>query len=218
MVAALGEQSEDFVFLGGCALALYARSEGAPLRTTADVDCLSRRVPWSLQEKALADLCTSRVLRPDTEIQCRYRIIGTEIDVDVISPDGFNVGRPSPWLRRAAENFSLYDAGEGQKVKAVTPPYFMATKLVAFGDRGEDVLSSKDAEDIVALVVEVPSLFDDVIAAGIKDDIAELWRRASTRFHFAPGDIPDFVDAHLHREDRGHRQRVIDVIGSLWGD
>jgi predicted nucleotidyltransferase len=71
----------------------------------------------------------------------------------VISPDGHNVPGSNPWLRRAADNFSLYDVGEGVKVKAVRPPYFLATKLTAFADRAEDVLSSKDAEDIVALVV-----------------------------------------------------------------
>ena len=172
--------------------------------------------PGRYKRRRLAILCSRHVLRPDKDVQCRYRICGTEIDVDVISPDGLNVGAASPWLRRAAEHADSYDVGEDQQVKAVTPAYFLATKLVAFADRGEDIQSSKDAEDIVALAVEVPTLIAQVVAAGLKTEVAELWRRVSEKFQFDAEDIPDFVDCHLHREDEKHRQRVIDTIVALW--
>ena len=64
VLVVFGDEAKHFVFLGGCVLALYARPDGAPLRTTADVDCLSKVKPWSLQEKILADLCTRGILTP----------------------------------------------------------------------------------------------------------------------------------------------------------
>jgi hypothetical protein len=100
---AFGEDAHAFVFVGGCTLGLYARKTGAPLRVTKDVDCISTLSPWVLQEKRLAEMCRRGILRPDRELQCRYRIQGTEVDVDVLSPEGFNVGGVNPWFGEAAQ-------------------------------------------------------------------------------------------------------------------
>ena len=122
VVAVFGADADHFVFVGGCVLGLYARSIGAPLRVTTDVDCISTVKPWIVQEHRLAELCTRGVLVPDPSIQCRYRIVGTEIDMDIMSPDGFNVGGVNPWFRRAAERAAEYRFGP-VVVRAVTPPY-----------------------------------------------------------------------------------------------
>jgi hypothetical protein len=212
---AFGDEARHFVFVGGCVLGLYARPEGAPLRVTTDVDCISTRSPWVLQEKALAELCARGVLTPDAEVQCRYRIRGTEVDVDVMSPEGFNVGGVNPWFVRASVNAKPYDAGDGRTVLAVTPPYFLATKLVAFEDRGPDAQSSKDAEDIVALAVEVSDLVALVDAAGLRADIAVLWARALEKYVLAPDDLSDLVDWHLDRREGEHRQRVVETLRAL---
>jgi hypothetical protein len=211
---AFGDSAEDLVFLGGCVVALYARSTGAPLRTTADVDCLSRRKPWSAQEKILGELCTRRVLIPDPKLQCRYRIRGTGIDVDILSPDGLNVPR-NPWLERAADHARSYDVAGGRRALAVTPPYFLATKLVAFEDRGPDAQSSKDAEDIVTLAVEVPDLVDLVDREGMRGEVVELWAKALDTHRLDLSDVDDLVDWHLHREDRNRRDAAADAIRKL---
>jgi hypothetical protein len=110
---AFGHDSRHFVFVGGCVLGLYARPGGAPLRATNDVDCISTLSPWVLQEKLLGDLCTRGALCPDPGVQCRYRTRGTQVDVDVLSPEGFNVGGVNPWFERAARHARQYDSGEG---------------------------------------------------------------------------------------------------------
>jgi hypothetical protein len=167
------------------------------------------------QEKLLADYCQRGVLTPNTDIQCRYRIVGTTVDVDVISPDGFNVGGTSVWLKRAAERAGRYEVEPGRTVRGATPAHFLATKLVALGDRADDVLSSKDAEDIVAVFVEIPSLIAEVQSEGIADELAELWSAALSKLALTGADLPDVVDAHLHREDRMHRDRVIRALQQL---
>jgi hypothetical protein len=45
VLAAFGESAQHFVFVGGCALGLYARADGAPLRMTEDV------VAWHLDRR-----------------------------------------------------------------------------------------------------------------------------------------------------------------------
>ncbi len=215
VVAAFGERAEHFVFVGGCVLGFYARAEGPPLRMTEDVDCISSLSPWSAQAKILAELCEAGVIEPDESLSCRYRIVGAPVVVDVLSPEGFNVGGVNPWFARAAERAARYEIGDGDTVRAVTPPYFLVTKLVAFVDRGPDAQSSKDAEDIVALAVEVPSLVDEVQAEGLRKDVAALWERVFEKYGFARSDLADFVDWHLDRGDRPDRDRAIGMLSEL---
>jgi hypothetical protein len=128
VLAAFGEHAQHFVFVGGCALGLYARADGAPLRMTEDVDCLSSLSPWGRQAKILGDLCQAGVLVPDAALSCRYRIVETAVVVDVLSPEGFNVGGVNPWFTRAVERAGSYPIGAGEVVRAVTPPYFLAAR------------------------------------------------------------------------------------------
>jgi predicted nucleotidyltransferase len=217
VVAAFGEHAEHFVFVGGCVLGLYARAEGAPLRMTEDVDCISSLSPWGLQAKILSDLCQAGVISPDESLPCRYRIAEETVVVDVLSPEGLNVGGVNPWFSRAAARAARYSIGEGESVRAVTPPYFLLTKLVAFVDRGPDPQLSKDAEDIVALAVEVPSLVEEVQVEGLCDDVAALWERVFDKYGLTRLDLADFVEWHLDRRDREHRDRVIGMLAHLAG-
>jgi hypothetical protein len=212
---AFGADARHFVFIGGCTLGLYARPNGAPLRATKDVDCISTLVPWVLQEKILGDMCSRGVLSPDADLQCRYRIRGTELDVDVLSPAGFNVGGVNSWFERAAQRARAYDAGEGRSVMAVTPPYFLTTKLVAFEDRGPDAQSSKDAEDIVALLVEVPDLVEQVDAEGVRADVAALWDGVLNKYSLRESDLADLADWHLDPREATHRDAVIAALRAL---
>jgi hypothetical protein len=210
-----GEDAQWLVFIGGCTLGLYARATGAPLRITNDVDCISTLLPWVLQEKKLAEMCSRGVLIPDADLQCRYRIRGIDVDVDVLSPEGFNVGGVNPWFARAAARARPYSAGSDRTVMAMTPSYFLATKLVAFADRGPDAQSSKDAEDIVALAVEVDNLVEQVDAEGMRPDVADLWGHALKKYGLADRDVPDLVDWHLDPRETAHRERVVEVLIQL---
>jgi hypothetical protein len=212
---AFGDDAEHFVFVGGCVLALYARPSGAPLRATTDVDCISTRTPWVLQQKVLGDLCTRGVLSADPKLACRYRIKGTEVDVDVLSPQGFNIGGVNPFFQRASERARPYDVGDGRKVNAVTPAYFLATKVAAFEDRGPDALESKDLEDIVALLTELDDVPSQVTAERIGDEVAACWARAFRKYGVKIGDLPDIVDGHLSRDDSSHRRRVVVALWAL---
>jgi hypothetical protein len=217
VVDTFGEDARVFVFIGGCTLGLYARSAGAPLRVTKDVDCISTLSPWVLQEKRLGEMCSRGILTPDPDLQCRYRIRESGILVDVLSPEGFNVGGVNRWFARGARRARSYDTGDGRSVLAVSPPYFLAMKLEAFGDRGPDAQSSKDAEDIVSLAVEIEDLVAQVDAEGLRGDIAELWTHVLKKHGIATQDLPDFVDWHLDRRECDHRQRVLEAIVALVG-
>jgi hypothetical protein len=214
IVDTFGKEAQHFVFIGGGVLCLYARPTGAPIRLSDDVDCVSTKEPWIVQEKTLAAMCQEGKLTPDPEVQCRYHLSGKGVALDVLSPDGYNV--PSnAWLKRAAANAAPYDIGDGRKVLAITPPYFLATKLVAFEDRGRDPIESRDAQDIVALAIEVPTLREQVHAAGLTVEISQLWADVFTKYRMSTGDMADLVDAHVHRDDAAERDRAIATLTQL---
>ncbi len=148
-------------------------------------------------------------------MQCRYHIKGSGVDVDILSPEGLNVGPVNPWFPRACSRAKAYALGDGREVTAISPPFFLATKLIAFEDRGPDVQSSKDAEDIVALAVEVDTLVEQVDTEGIRAEIAGLWITALAKYGRRIDDIPDLVDWHIGRDDREHFDRVVEALGSL---
>lgn len=215
VVDTFGDASDDFVFVGGCVLGLYARSHGGALRATKDVDCISTVKPWIEQERRLAELCARGIVTPDTQLQCRYRIIGMDVDVDVLSPDGMNVGGVNPWFHQAAANARLYALDGRRSVRAISPPYFVATKLVAFADRGEDALSSKDAEDIVTAAVELPRLRDDIDAVQMAPALGELLRLAFAKHGVGRDDIVDFVEARLDRAEANALARIDALLRDL---
>ena len=100
-------------------------------------------------------------------------------------------------------------------MNAITPPYFLATKLDAFFDRGPDAQSAKDAEDIVTLAVEVADLVQQVDDAGIRSDVGQQWRETLTKYGLATGDLADFVEWHLDRRERDHLERVVRTLEQL---
>lgn len=210
----LGVVREHLVLIGGCALAWYARPQGSPLRVTKNVDYLSTLRPWVLQEEVLARLCTAGRLAPDLDMQCRYWISGTELAVDLLSPEGVNVGGSVKWLRRAADHAQPRSLGD-QITRVVTPAYFLVLKLAAFLDRGRDLISAKDMEDIVYLAVELDDLPSQVAAAGLAADVAGLWQKVFSKHQIDATYLPDVIDAHVHPVDSARRDHALGTLAAL---
>ncbi|HEY0278684.1 MAG TPA: hypothetical protein VGC32_10495 [Solirubrobacterales bacterium] len=61
----------------------------------------------------------------------------------------------------------MFSLPSGQTIRAVPPPYLLATKLEAFRSRGKgDLLWCHDFEDIVTLVDRRVEMLDEVGQAG----------------------------------------------------
>jgi hypothetical protein len=99
------------------------------------------------------------------------------------------LGFSNQWYLDAIETAQTFRIA-GHAVRIVTPPLFLATKLEAFHGRGgDDILSSHDLEDIIAVIDGRPEIVDDVAhaAAGVRAYIASEIQ--------ALLDNPDFVEA-----------------------
>jgi hypothetical protein len=208
------ENRDELVIIGGCALPVFARPQGGPLRTTDDVDCLSTVLPWTRQQQVLARLCTEGRLVPDLQRQFRYGVAGTNLLVDILSPEGLNIGGGNKWLREAAANARVHTIGE-TRFRCVTPPYFLLLKLEAVIDRGPDLLSSKDLEDVVYVAVEVDDLVAQVEAAGLAVPVAETWGRVFSKHQISAESLPEIVAAHIHRDDGGREDAALRTLVDL---
>lgn len=85
--------------------------------------------------------------------------------LDVMPTDEKVLGFSNRWYA-AALRYATELRIEGLRLRVVTSPYFVGTKLEAFRGRGQgDFYASRDLEDLVAVIDGRPSLLDEVRAA-----------------------------------------------------
>lgn len=148
---------DEVAFVGGATIALWITDRGAPEpRVTKDVDLVvevASRSAWYRFEERLR----AHGLRNDASspVICRWRVggPGDELVIDVMPGDASILGFENRWQRPALEYAKTLPLPSGQQIRAISPPYLMATKLEAWNGRGRgDHLRSHDLEDLVTLV------------------------------------------------------------------
>jgi len=73
------------------------------------------------------------------------------------------LGFTNRWYRQAKKQSEENDLPGGVRIRAVTAPLFVATKIEAFRSRGRgDFVASHDLEDIIAVADGRPALIDEV--------------------------------------------------------
>lgn len=186
----LGPLREDVVFLGGAAAALLVTDPIAPKpRPTKDVDVIVEIGSFpeciGLHEKLIEHGFSEDI--SEGAPRCRWIVDGIKVDVLATDPP---IGFPNRWYRQAIAGARNYDLPGGPTIRLITGPFFLATKLEAFRDRGRgDLIASHDIEDIVAVVDGRAELL-----AEVSDAPSELQQALRDEF----GDLmakPAFIDA-----------------------
>jgi len=176
---ALGELLNEVVFLGGATVTLWITDPGAqPIRPTKDVDVVvevaSRRAfhgfEARLRERHFAE-------NQEDGVICRWHHRNGLVLHAMPSAPGI-VGFANRWQGEAIPHAIERELPSGARIRAVSPPYLLATKLEASKGRGNrDFLGSRDFGDILALVDGREELVDE-----------------ATR---APGDLREYIAAEL---------------------
>jgi len=187
----------DVVFLGGCATGLLLTDAAAPpVRQTIDVDVIIEVMSlggyYRLAER-LRKLGFREDQSDDAPI-CRWVTEGLILDVMPTNAEVLGFG--NEWYQPALEQAVAYQLPSGKWIGLVTAPYFLATKLAAFADRGQgDYVTSHDLEDLVAVLDGRPELVAEVQAAEsvLKEHLAEQFAKMSNQTAFMdalPGHLP----------------------------
>lgn len=170
---ALGDLREQLVFIGGCATALLITDPAAaPVRATADVDAIIAVV--SLPEyhqlgEALRARGFSQALE-QSDPPFRWTFAGLKLDLMPIDPAVLGFG--NRWYELAMQTAITTTVLEGMSIRLITSTCFVATKLVAFLDRGKgDYFDSHDLEDVLSIVDGRPELVEEL--GGAEAEIRE---------------------------------------------
>jgi predicted nucleotidyltransferase len=164
---------DRIVFVGGCVTGLLVTDEGAPpLRPTKDVDAIVEIGSYA-QYANLRDELKELGFNEDTSEKaplCRWAI--QDLLVDVMPTDEKVLGFTNVWYVPAIHTAINRRLSKDLTIKLITGPHFIATKLVAFFNRGHgDYHMSHDLEDLItvldgrsSLVKEVEESADDLRA------------------------------------------------------
>lgn len=164
VVHRLGSLTEEFVFLGGCAAGLLITDAAAsPVRETIDVDVMVQVL--SKQEYyALAERLRARGFSEDSSEGapiCRWTDGHVLLDVMPTEPDILGFG--NEWYAPAMAQAIEIRLANDERIRMVSAPYFLITKLSAFEGRGNgDFQMSHDIEDLVAVVDGRPEIVEEV--------------------------------------------------------
>lgn len=161
---------DEVAFVGGATIVLWMTDQAAPEpRVTKDVDLVvevASRGDWYRFEERLR----AHGLRNDvsSDVLCRWTVgsRGDELLVDFMPSDAAILGFENRWQRPALDHAVTVPLPSGRRIRAISPPHLIATKLEAWSGRGRgDHLRSHDLEDIVRLVDGRAEVVDEVRAA-----------------------------------------------------
>ena len=160
----LDELCNEVTFVGGCITGLLITDKAAPdVRFTVDVDCIINvitRPDYYAISKKLRQKGFKEIIFGDHPI-CRWDCDG--ILIDVMPIDKSVLGFSNRWYKDAQINAIDQKITDAISVKIISAPYFLATKLEAFKDRGkQDFLSSHDLEDIISLIDGRAEIVNDI--------------------------------------------------------
>ena len=143
----------NYAFVGGSIVNLLLDDPGfMPARPTDDVDVIIEVLTserYSEVEERLRGLGFSHDTSEGAP-RCRW-VLGSLI-VDIMPTDGEHLGLNTAWFKEALATATEQKFAH-TRLKLVSPAGFLATKYVAFADRGSgDYFASSDLEDFITVV------------------------------------------------------------------
>ena len=159
----------SYAFVGGSIVNLLLDDPGfAPARPTDDVDVIIEVVAghrYSEVEARLRELGFDHDTRAGAP-RCRW-VLGS-LTVDIMPTAGAHLGLNTDWFPEALETASEQVIAH-TRLKLVSPVGFLATKYVAFIDRGDgDYYGSHDLEDFITVVDGRAGIVSEVNQAPVK--------------------------------------------------
>ena len=164
---AMGELREQVVFVGGCATGLLiTKPNVADARATQDVDAIvevASLVDYHALARKLMKLGFKQTMADNTP---PFRWFWNRMQLDLVPLDEKVLGFANRWYKPGFEAAVVAMLPSGLQLRHLSAAYFMATKLEAFKDRGNnDVYLSHDLEDIISVVDGREELLGELSAA-----------------------------------------------------
>ena len=162
----LGELRDDVVFLGGAVVGLLTTDPAAgEARPTKDVDLIVHIASRAEYADLETKLRAAGFLNDRSQGAPVCRWLAGDVKVDVMPTDQALLGFGNRWYAQAIAHAEMRKVGKW-RIRVVSAPFFLATKLEAFAGRGVgDYRASHDIEDVIALLDGRPELPEEAQAA-----------------------------------------------------
>lgn len=159
---ALGDLNEQVVYVGGAVAGLYIDNPGAPeVRPTKDVDIVLE-IASVLELEDLRQKLAERGIHfaKDEKVMCRF--IYQNILLDVMATKEVGWAPANPWFKSGFDHLEIRHLDEVE-IKIMPFVYYLASKFIAFKNRGTDPRTSHDFEDIVYVLDNRTTLVNDIL-------------------------------------------------------
>lgn len=165
---ALESLVKECVFVGGATVSFYADRMAEEVRPTDDVDILVEIV-------SLIDFTTMeekiRALGFQNDMQAKFigRYKLKDIIIDLMPTNPKILGFSNKWYSEGFKKAIDYSLDKTRTIKILEPPYFLATKIEAFKNRGKgDGRTSSDFEDIVFVLENRDAIWEEITSSDHK--------------------------------------------------
>lgn len=135
-------------------------------------------------------------------------VLGSQ-QVDFIPDDEDALGHSCQWYKEGLINSIDYDLGEGIIIQILSPPYFIASKIVAYKNRGNgDMLESKDMEDILNVIDGREELIEEINNSpdDVRSFIAESFVELKEEYYF------ESAIQSTSNNDKGREELIFDRV------
>ncbi|MBK8966450.1 MAG: nucleotidyl transferase AbiEii/AbiGii toxin family protein [Lewinellaceae bacterium] len=204
---ALGELNREVVFVGGAMVSLYIDDPAAEdIRPTKDID-LAFQITTASQLEALRQALTEKGFQEqaDSAVICRFAF--EELLVDVMSTQAVGWAPGNRWFQRGF-NKAITVHLDDIAVEVLTLPYFLASKMDAFFDRGmKDLYASSDLEDIVYLFNYTSDIAEQILSAA--DGELRSYLIESIRKMLEDDQILSALPGHLYFDEVDARMEIL---------
>lgn len=203
----LEELKDKMVFIGGAVVSLYTDDPAADeIRPTSDIDMtinLANYSEWAVMQERLAELN----FYPDPQGQsiCSYKY--QDISIDIMPADDSSIGVSNSWYKPGFKLLQSIKLPEGVYINILPPPYFLATKLEAFKDRGKnDFYGSHDYEDIIYFLDNRTTIVEEILTA--ENDVKEYIKQELSAIKKHP-QAEEILAIHIHPLVREERFKIL---------
>ncbi|WP_417361108.1 nucleotidyl transferase AbiEii/AbiGii toxin family protein [Galbibacter sp.] len=210
----LEELNEKMVFIGGAVISLYTDDPAAEeIRPTTDIDMtinLANYSEWAQMQERLSELGFS----PDPEGHsiCSYKF--QDIAIDIMPAEDSSIGVSNIWYKPGFKFTQQVELPDGITISILPSPYFLATKLEAFKDRGKnDFYGSHDFEDIIYLLDNRTTIVEEILAS---EENVQLYIKEELKTIKNHPQADEILAMHIHPLIREERFKMlmekIDII------
>lgn len=203
---ALGELNNEVVFVGGAMVAMYIDDPAAEdIRPTKDLDLTFQiTTPGKLEELREKLIAKGFIQTHEDNVICRFRY--DDLMVDVMSTQTVGWAPSNRWFMPGFEKSFSVEL-EDVSIHLMPLPYFLASKMEAFFDRGiNDLYGSHDLEDILYIFNYTTNLVEQVIEA---DREVLDYLKACVEHMMSEHKIRSVIPAHLYFETADERFEII---------